>query len=664
MAPGMLEDRQPEQRGEDPLQTPSDIGVCQAGVVLSERISITENGNNRSRLMSQEPTELQLVSSSMVLATNENPDITIFELEQSGLRTNLNLGDVPIGSRPVSSQASGPSWPSPTISIQSWTILTAGQNFWDLTDNDWRYLVKETKIVQCCNAACFSLPNRQAFSRYLFCYAKNFHEHLPFLHLPTVQVQQMSLELVLAIAAVGSIYCYESSDSMMLFKASRDIINGRAHKEKHNAFGSVRSRFETKSRLREKNDSQILKEALQTTQASVLLVAMATWSAPSLTLREVLEARATLVTSIRVSGLLEYQSIPATHWEQWIFNEGIRRTVLLAFGLLTFHTIIHNDPPAIAYRELDCVLPCHENEWRCTTAGGWMSVHSCCRPQPKFNTVLSELLGGTLDGERAPHSSLGNYVLILALMQHIFFLRQLSAGEDFWERQTTSLVRALEMWQYQWALSPESSLDPQDPMGPVAFTSTALLRVAYIRLSLDIGPSRILGHVDPTEVARAMGEAGQPQRSDVTTCAAYHSVQALAILVRFGSTAPKRGFSWSVQHAVCTTECVVLLTKWLCEITRSYPDLHLSREETLVLNLVIELLKDSNSPTASSYNNSLDAPADLCTGVTTLVSDVFAGDNVWDIVTRTGRALKEYKGTLEQFCSRSHHRWSFGVQNT
>ncbi|KAJ5954281.1 hypothetical protein N7501_008560 [Penicillium viridicatum] len=38
-----------------------------------------------------------------------------------------------------------------------------------------------------------------------------------------------------------------------------------------------------------------------------------------------------------------------------------------------------------------------------------------------------------------------------------------------------------------WQRAPESSLDPRNPNGPVTFTSTALLGVAYVRLGLDIG---------------------------------------------------------------------------------------------------------------------------------------------------------------------------------
>jgi hypothetical protein len=51
----------------------------------------------------------------------------------------------------------------------------------------------------------FQLPSRLALSRYIAAYINGFHEHLPFLHLATMTIESCSLELILAMAAVGAL---------------------------------------------------------------------------------------------------------------------------------------------------------------------------------------------------------------------------------------------------------------------------------------------------------------------------------------------------------------------------------------------------------------------------------------------------------------------------
>lgn len=55
----------------------------------------------------------------------------------------------------------------------------------------------------------FSFPTRYTLSRFIEGYFRGFHEHLPFLHVPTVSPATMAPELLLAIASVGALYKFE-----------------------------------------------------------------------------------------------------------------------------------------------------------------------------------------------------------------------------------------------------------------------------------------------------------------------------------------------------------------------------------------------------------------------------------------------------------------------
>lgn len=131
-------------------------------------------------------------------------------------------------------------------------------------------------------------------------------------------------------------------------------------------------------------------------------------------------------------------------------------------------------------------------------------------------------------------------------------------------------------------------LDPNNESGPIPFTSSALLVVAYIRLSLDLGSHRHLESRDTTLIAQ--GIAGLPpiERNDNLLSALLYSTHALSIPVRLGidRVARSQAFFWSVQHAISSFECAIFLGKWLCSLPTPLQDDTLSR----ILGLQSELL--------------------------------------------------------------------------
>lgn len=75
-------------------------------------------------------------------------------------------------------------------------------------------LIENLAVFKNVVPAGFAVVSRHALSRYFTGFIPGFHEHLPFLHLPTMSVETTAVELVLAIAAIGAQYCRESDKGL------------------------------------------------------------------------------------------------------------------------------------------------------------------------------------------------------------------------------------------------------------------------------------------------------------------------------------------------------------------------------------------------------------------------------------------------------------------
>jgi hypothetical protein len=69
----------------------------------------------------------------------------------------------------------------------------------------------------------FVFPSRHTLIRFVEGYASGFHEHLPFLHLPTLSLVQMAPELLLAILSVGAQCRFEGQRGYALWYAARSV---------------------------------------------------------------------------------------------------------------------------------------------------------------------------------------------------------------------------------------------------------------------------------------------------------------------------------------------------------------------------------------------------------------------------------------------------------
>lgn len=94
---------------------------------------------------------------------------------------------------------------------------------WKVSSQDHRYIQSKLDDFAAVLPKGFELPSRHTLSRFLEGYINGFHEHLPFLHIPTVQLANLAPELLLAIAAIGAQYRFEEHRGYRLWYASRAV---------------------------------------------------------------------------------------------------------------------------------------------------------------------------------------------------------------------------------------------------------------------------------------------------------------------------------------------------------------------------------------------------------------------------------------------------------
>ncbi|KAL1304675.1 hypothetical protein AAFC00_003631 [Neodothiora populina] len=554
------------------------------------------------------------------------------------------------------------------------------------------------------------LPTRLGLSRYLAAYISGFHEHLPFLHIPTITLESCSIELILAMAAVGAQYCFEPDRGVELFHASQAIVSKRLRR-RDARLAATRSNYRSSSMYSRDSlshsapsgmesyaatpDDSGPEDLMQTAQALLLLMAMATWAKHREILREALAIPSTLATLVRDDGLRSSGAEEdVSSWDEWVRLETVKRTKFIVFCFFNLHCIVYNIPPLILNSELKMILPSSSEEFRASSEQDWREARKKAVKPTTFEDALGRLFvkGGRDITEW--NTSLGNYIMIHAIIQHIFFVRQTAkcrydGDGDLLPEDITALEQALYNWQLGWKRNPESSLDPMDPNGPLAFNSTALLRLAYIRLNIDTGPGRALDSRDPFQIANAFRESPAIKRTPKLVRAVLHSAHALSIPVKIGVrlVAQTQTFIWSIQHSLCSLECAFLLSKWLEALSTGPQPLDppMTDDEKRIVGLVKTMLDETefaippalwNAPrypsplpaSASSASSSthhhhrhqqhqqqqqqqaMAATAKyrhLSAGVLRVWATIFRGAQTWAIVDVIGTSLQIYADMLE-----------------
>ncbi|KAJ5221520.1 uncharacterized protein N7469_010407 [Penicillium citrinum] len=488
-----------------------------------------------------------------------------------------------------------------------------------------------------------SLPSRHALSRCLTGYLMGFHDHYPIIHKPTLDVDTLGLPLFLSMAALGARYSREPDTSMRLYQIAKPVT--LEHYRRVFQSGTL-------PKMNSANDI----DTLETAQALLMLMSVASWFVDNPPYHDGLSFRSLVATLLSKDGLNLLPEQDGS-WASWIRWESVKRTKLIIFCFLNIQTIVFDIPPMLLTEELSMELPCTEREWQASSPEQWQSVRIQSPGELGLQTALSGLFAAS-GGIEQQYSSLGGIVLIHALLQDIWVMTKSSRlALSRYNRlgppiaSTPGLLaveQALERWCQCWERNQESSIDPLNPHGPLTFTSAALLRLAYIRLNADCGSARQLQTWDPAKIALSLNENLSVQRGDRLTRAALHCAHALSTPVKLGIgfVAHSHVALWSNQHALCSLECAVLLAKWLEAVTVVNPEPSLTNQEIRLRDFVLEMVMEVQHGLSREWL--LATNTRLSAAVTRLWARLFSADYIWEMVNLIGRSLNSYADLLEQ----------------
>ncbi|KIX94352.1 uncharacterized protein Z520_10062 [Fonsecaea multimorphosa CBS 102226] len=498
----------------------------------------------------------------------------------------------------------------------------------------------------------FELPSRHTLTRFVAMYIAGFNDHNPVLHLPTLALDSIAVELFLSIASIGARYAHEREASLDLFEVARAVAFERVKRttdcsaanvprQVNGAEGIPLSDPPAGSVSRDCWDDQMRVEVIQ---ALVLMIGSLWFGrTPGARSGEAASFRSLLEVMIR--DLAESATTCQTDvsWEQWVRQETIKRIVLVTFTLMNLQTIILDCAPSLWWTEVLLDLPCSEEMWNAKTPALWNLARARDTTATSVQTTMENLFYTDPRTYRPFFSSLGGYFLIHAILQSIWILQQSrrlrAESANAQAQDIKHIQQALRQWRRGWERNQESSMNPISPSGPLTFTSTALLRLAYVRITTETRFIPSLNTWNPDRVVKAFLQTPPVERSEQATRAALHCAHALSIPVKIGLNfvARTQSFYWASQHALCSLECALFLSKWLTTITATSPT-ELTKEETLVLDFVIQIVAET--PNRSSRETLLRTNIRLSKTVVSTWATLYPGGNVWEMVDLVGKSMK------------------------
>src|SRR6266480_4873704 len=296
--------------------------------------------------------------------------------------------------------------------------------------------------------------------------------------------------------------------------------------------------------------------------------------------------------------------------EEWIEDEGCRRTyyaVYIFFGLLT---LTYNHTPAIGFNEFDTLeLPSSESLWNLEA-----SDEESWRESLTASTVITfkEAHDNLFQGESARYSAFATRVMINALFLEVWYWqRSPQALQDVVMEYKLRL--ALETWQKSLDIcEPETvvvKLSAPHKGHPLIFNAMAMYRNTRARLLVDLrSVQEALRYHDSYEVAAAMTKArdkvnrSQEMIKVIQEC--FNCIEVAALQgIRW--VAPTSATNWSVEHPLCGLDLMVILTLWLYRL--EHDEEPATDEELAMYNKLRNLFDDDSVDVYGSKLSSIVA---------------------------------------------------------
>ncbi|KAI4225180.1 MAG: hypothetical protein L6R40_008381 [Gallowayella cf. fulva] len=391
------------------------------------------------------------------------------------------------------------------------------------------------------SASNIPLPSTYDLQRYIAAYITYFHPHLPFLHIPSLSFDTPEFtecirpiggttgygqsgiaggagSLILAMAAIGAFYEYDTNASKDLFEMAKKMIHlyleERRKAGKSAVINGSITCHETSAQptplwlvqamllnvICGHNCGDKTAAGIATTHCAAL-VSLARGAGLAGPLPGSSPQQGTGAPSNYASGggvsmsngdigmdqwnhQQRYASLNAYHdWQKWRVNEERKRTLYAVFILSSLLVSAYNLAPALMNSEIRLDLPCDEELWAAETADAWAASENSGAAEHNvipFASALSSLLtashrrscrqpsrvdqpfGSTAILEDLPQSDLrpstfGCLILINALHNYIWETRQRHMGRPWTTQETEAMHAHIEPALRAWQAAWSSS---------------------------------------------------------------------------------------------------------------------------------------------------------------------------------------------------------------
>lgn len=278
----------------------------------------------------------------------------------------------------------------------------------------------------------FLMPSQQSFMRYLDGYVEGFDQDLPFIHLPTLAREDCCPELMLAMAAIGAYQRFERRNSLDLFHAAKIIALSKLRTWQTNNGQTVQRPESSEMQTSDDSSGSQRHTMMEGLRSSLLLGFYGLLGESPTILKDILELQPLVIDVVRHYGLSEQSesSTTAASWYGWAREESDRRTKFALFCFLNLQTVMHNIPSPILCSEWQLRMPCSAEQWEAENESEWITKRTKTQPisfQDIFRSLLSPVDYSKTEAFQNS-SRFSITILILTLMQRIYYVRQLHAA--------------------------------------------------------------------------------------------------------------------------------------------------------------------------------------------------------------------------------------------
>ncbi|CAI4215832.1 unnamed protein product [Parascedosporium putredinis] len=468
----------------------------------------------------------------------------------------------------------------------------------EITDEHHKYM--QARISEVSD---FVLPSRHAMAGYVNRYFNNFNKHQPLLHGHTWSPSEAPVPLVLAVCANGSAYSLEHAEAVEFYRHAVKLLAPA--------------------------DS-----GLWVLQTMMLVAAFAAWSGNLEDLQTALQLQEDDAGASQGVEFAKGSCVCRDLGDGW--RKKFERDIPSSVSLEPIHGLLPREAVGRLHRA--GMAPSHANP---------LASHVAIRARRRRQALRPD----ATRARQHRHVWLPRRHL-LHPAKIIFFRKAQSATTNAsLDDSRRGFIQALRRWQIMWENEPESSLSPDHPEGPILFNSTAMLRLAYVRLVADYAPLRNAFSFSSPDADFPL-ESRIPERlprSAETARAALQAVLALNVPARLGFRVVSRTsfWVWSVQHALSYFECALLLSQWLQSV--EHAEAGLSEEEMGIRRMVEEILQFSKPRlVASSGQQDTAGELPLSVAVLLLWAELLdTGDTtVWKIMPIMSKVLENYANML------------------